>query len=423
MRVVVVGAGPVGLYCALGRAQRGDEVVVVEKDATADRRGVMQYRHPHFFRPQVRMALEQVPGLWEAVLAAGAVAATIPGMDSPEVMSGIACRRAVLEPALRDVAEATPGITVRSGEATDIEVRDGGVTGVVVDGAVLPADLVLCCTGRSGSLGDRWRRPPEGGPCGQSYVSRMYRFADGVDAFEQHFPMGAMGPGYLAIAFPQDDATLSALIVRATADKALAGLRDNAAFDRVAAAIPNLATWTDPARFVPISDVMQGGLLTNTYRGQVVAGAPSGVFFVGDAVSTTNPAAGRGLTLGLQQAATLLGLLDAEAPDDARRSFDDWCTANIRPWYDDHVQCDEWLVRRFRDEELDVEQPLPSDLICDAGIVAPGIEQAVSGYRAMTALPDTVRVAEEQARQVYRSGWRPPVAGPSRAELAALIQG
>lgn len=423
MRVVVVGAGIVGLYCAARLAERGDDVVLVEQDVTDDRRGVMQFRHPHFFRPQVRMALEQVPWLWEAVLAAGAVPATIPGMPSPDAMSGIACRRAVLETAVRRAVDADPRIRVVPGEASDLVVAGDRVTGVVVDGDVVPADLVLCCTGRTGSFGDQWRPTTEGGPCGQSYVSRMYRYADGVDVFPQHFPMGAMGPGYLTIAFPQDDATLSALIVRTTADKELAGLRDNAAFERVVAAIPNLAPWTDPASFVPITDVMMGGLLTNTYRGQVLDGAPSGLFFVGDTVSTTNPAAGRGATLGLQQAGALLDLLDAQEPDAARLAFDAWCEDSIRPWYDDHVRNDAWFLKRCVGEELDFDQPLPSDLICDAAAVEPALEEAAGGFRAMMAPPAVLRAVEEKARAVYQSGWRPPVSGPSRAELAARIRG
>src|SRR5881397_252654 len=117
MRVVVVGAGLVGLYLARGRAERGDDVVLVEKDPPGERRGVMQYRHPHFFRPQVRMALEQLPGAWEAVLAAGAVPAAVPGMppESLATMSGIACRRAVLEGAVRGVVDAHPRIRVQHG--------------------------------------------------------------------------------------------------------------------------------------------------------------------------------------------------------------------------------------------------------------------------------------------------------------------
>lgn len=399
-------------------------MTVVERD-DVERRSVFQFRHPHFFRPQVRQVLEELaPQGWQALLDAGAVPAVIPGMPAEMAaqMSGIAVRRSVLETTLRRVVEEDARIRVVPGEATEV-VAAPAVSGVVVGGHVIPAELVLCSTGRSGSLGDEWRAAPEGGPCGLSYVSRMYRFADGKDAFEQHFPMGAMGPGYQTIAFPQDDATLSALIIRGSGDKELAGLRDNAAYDRVAAAIPNLAAWTDPSRFVPITDVMMGGLLTNTYRGQVGATAPSGLFFVGDAVATTNPSAGRGVALGFLQASALLRLLDEHAPDEARGRFAVWCDEQVKPWYLDHVHNDAWLERRFRDEDLDYDQPLPSDLICDAADADPSFADAVGGFRSMMAPPDVLRPHEEAARAVYRSGWRAPVAGPTRAEVAALIRG
>ena len=429
MRVVVVGAGPVGMLGALARAERGDEVAVVERDAPPgdgwERRSVFQFRHPHFFRPQVRQVIEELaPAAWQALLDAGAVAATVPGMpaEMAQRMSGIAVRRSVLEGAIRGVVDADPRIRVVHGEATDV-VADGRVTGVVVDGQVLDADLLLCSTGRTGTLGDAWRPPAEGGPCGLSYVSRMYRFADGIDAFPQHFPMGAMGPGYQTIAFPQDDATLSALIIRGSGDKELAGLRDNDAYDRVASAIPNLARWTDPASFVPITDVMMGGLLTNTYRGQVVDGAPSGLLFVGDAVATTNPSAGRGVALGLLQAAALLRLLDDHEPDEARDLFAAWCDEQVKPWYDDHVHNDSWLERRFHGEELDYDAPLPSDLICDASAEDPSIEEAVGAFRSMMAQPSVLRPFEERARAVYQRGWRMPLEGPTRSEVCELIRG
>ena len=423
MRTVVVGAGPVGLVCALVRAERGDDVTVVERDEPGgDRRSVFQYRHPHFFRPQVAEVLRSLaPQAFQAVVDAGAVLSTPPG--APPFVQGLAVRRNVLEPALRAVVDADERITKVHGEASEVLVQDGRVTGVVVGGATLPADLLLCATGRTSTLGDQWRPEGEGGPCGLSYVSRMYRFADGIDAFDNHFPMGAMGPGYQAIAFPQDDATLSALVIRSSGDKELAGLRDNAAFDRVASAIPVLAPWTDPARFVPITDVMMGGLLTNTYRGQVTADAPSGVVYVGDAVSTTNPSAGRGVTLGLQQAAALLGLLEEHDVDTARSLFADWCDAEIKPWYADHVQSDAWLALRWSGAELDFDQPLPPDLICDAAQQDPTMGEAVMGYQSMMAPPGIIRTVEEQARTVYKSGWLPPVQGPTRAELTALIAG
>lgn len=61
----VVGAGPVGLVCALALAQRGERVLLFDRDAgpptdgRSKRTGVMQFHHPHFFRPFVRQVLQK----------------------------------------------------------------------------------------------------------------------------------------------------------------------------------------------------------------------------------------------------------------------------------------------------------------------------------------------------------------------------
>ena len=70
-------------------------------------------------------------------------------------------------------------------------------------------------------------------------------------------------------------------------------------------AIPQLAEWIDPARSQPITPVLPGGRMYNSYRGQLDgSGKPvlPGLISVGDAVCTTTPLAGRGVTLALMQA-------------------------------------------------------------------------------------------------------------------------
>ncbi|MDT4942736.1 MAG: hypothetical protein QOJ34_2825, partial [Pseudonocardiales bacterium] len=370
-KTVVVGAGPVGLYCAIVRARAGDEVLLVDRDAgpgsdgTWDRRGVMQFQHPHFFRPAVRQVFEaSAPDLWAALVAAGGIPARPPG--APDFITGLQCRRSVFERALREIARAEPRVTLRTGHADSVAARAGRVTGVVVDGAELPADLVIDATGRAGRLGDGLRPAEQGGPTGFSYVSRMYRVLDDASAAELAgcaTPLGKLYDGYLVIVFPQDARTLAALIVRATDDDDLALLRHRPAFEAAVAAIPHLAQWTEPGRFEPITDVLPGGGLNNTFRGQ--APGVRGLYFVGDSVCTTNPAAGRGVSLGLLQAQALLGLI-AEDPADAASAFDGWCVQNIEPWFHDHVHWDATLLRRWRGEDIDVDAQLPSDVICAA---------------------------------------------------------
>jgi flavin-dependent dehydrogenase len=429
-KAVVVGAGPVGLYCAIVLARRGNDVIVVDRDggpggtggAEWNRRGVMQFRHPHFFRPTVRdVFLDGAPDLWDAAVAAGGVPARPPG--APEFVVGLQCRRSTFETAVRAVAAAEPRITLRTGHADRVEVTDGRAAGVVVDATTVSADIVIVAAGRVGQLGDELRPPSEGGSCGFSYVSRMYRALteeDGVELAAAGIPMGKLYDGYLVIVFPQDARTLSALIVRRSDDDGLAELRHVDAFEAATRAIPHLARWTDPDRFEAITEVMPGGGLTNTYRGQ--ARLP-GLYFVGDAVCTTNPAAGRGVALGFLQAQQLLKLLEDESADVAAR-FDEWCDAHIRPWFEDHVYWDETLVRRFRGEGIDVEARIPSDVICAAAEVDPAIMAAAAPYFAMVAPPAVLAPMEERARAVLRTGWRPPLAeGPTRDQLVDVIGG
>lgn len=272
------------------------------------------------------------------------------------------------------------------------------------------------------------RAPAEGGASGFSYAARMYRARPGVELPSSGLPMAALHRGYLAMIFPQDDRTLSALIVRASADKELAQLRHNHCFDAVTPLIPLVAPWTDPGQFEPITDVMAGGGLANSYRGQLdEAGrvAVPGAFFLGDAVCTTYPAAGRGVSLGLRQAEALISMLTRSPGDlrDTAEQFDAWCGANIKPWYADHRRCDATMLRRFNGEDIDVHASIPSDVVCAAAAEDPAIWLAARPYLAMRALPSVLDTVQHNARAVLRTGWRPPyAAGPARDELADLLR-
>jgi hypothetical protein len=238
--------------------------------------------------------------------------------------------------------------------------------------------------------------------------------------------MGAVYDGYQTIVFPQDDRTLSALFVRPTADSALAELRHAQAFEAAALRVPNLAQWTDPDCFDPITPVMAGSGLSNTYRGGLNehrTASVAGLFFVGDAVCTTNPAAGRGVSLGLNQASELMRLLGHDADHrSVAEQFETWCTEQIRPWYEDHVYWDATLLSRFRGEDIDVEGRLPSDVICAAAEKDPSMFPVVGPFMGMLVTPTALRQVEEAAREVLRAGWRPVCnEGPTASELADVV--
>jgi len=434
MHAAIVGAGPTGLYTAIALARRGHEVTAIDRDPGPDgdgswnRRGVMQFHHPHGFRQQVVEALlAEMPEVWDDLITAGAEPATMPGQPQPVI--GFRCRRLTFERVLRSAAEAQPGVTLRTGHVDDVCGERGRVIGVRVDGPQVDAELVIDASGRSGQATRTFRGPVEGGDCGIAYVSRQYRLLPGA----QHGPMNApfgmvtIYPGYQAVLFIQDNGTFSTLIARAGTDREMAALRFPDVFEAATRAIPFLAAWTEPNRSRPISPVLPGGRLYNTYQGQrndAGQGALDGLIFVGDAVCTTNPVAGRGIATGLMQAQRLIQLLNENHRDFTSCSleFDHWCAENIKPWFSDHVYWDAELIRRWSGHDVDLTRPLPSDLIMAATVVDPELGKVVGPYLAMLALPASLAAVEPRAREIYASGWRPPVAeGPTRDELAALV--
>jgi 2-polyprenyl-6-methoxyphenol hydroxylase-like FAD-dependent oxidoreductase len=434
MRSVIVGAGPTGLYTAVALARRGHQVTVIDRDPGPDggrrwdRRGVMQFHHPHFFRQQVADALlAEMPGVWDGLLAAGAVPAVLPGQ--PGVPAGLHCRRLTFERVLRAAAWAEPGVRLRTGHVDEVCGERGRVTGVRTGGRLVDADLVIDAGGRAGRLTRALRGPAQGGDCGIAYVSRQYQMRPGAAAGPVNMPFGVMVtyPGYLAAVFIHDNRIISVLIARASADRPLAALRTRAAFEAAARAVPALAAWTGPGQARPVTPVLPGGRLYNSYRGQLDhAGrvALDGLIYAGDSVCTTNPAAGRGVTTSLLQARQLIALLAEHGRDLTACSlaFDQWCAGCIKPWFDDHVYWDADLIRRWSGQDVDLTRPLPPDLIMAAAQADPGIARAAGPYQAMLAPPASLDAVQARARDIYATGWRPPVPpGPSRDELATLV--
>jgi len=336
------------------------------------------------------------------------------------------CRRSVFERTLRLAARREPRVTWVTGHVDQVVVDHGIARGLVADGELLRADVTVVATGRASHLGDELRGPVEGGASGFSYLSRMYRARPGQPGCELSAPSYGAGPGYFSLVLPQDAGTHSLLISYPTAAAEFGALRTTAGFDRTVAAIPSLAAFSGDERFEPITDVLVGGNLTNTYRRQGPAlGLPParGLFFVGDAVATMNPIGGRYLGLALPHVRELLAVLDDPARDldDASLALDAWAEEHIRPWFEDHVRSDRTLLRRFAGSDLDLDERIPSDVICAAAAVDPSIAPYVGMYFGMVAPPSVLDPAEPRVRELLATGWRPSLIGPTAAELTALV--
>ncbi|GAA1383213.1 hypothetical protein GCM10009613_12310 [Pseudonocardia kongjuensis] len=423
MRISIIGAGPAGLFLGAALARRGHAVVAVDRDGGPaadgrwDRRGVMQFHHPHGVRPQVGAALRaELPEAYDAWLAAGAEPITFTLPDGRRVSGGMRSRRETFERALRAVVVREPGFTVRQGHVDAVAIADGRARGPVVDGAVLPSDLVIDASGRSGRATRAYGpAPAPAGDTGIAYVSRQYRLHDPAAPGPMTNPLAwqADPDGYQVVVFRHEAGIFSVLLVRPAGT--LRDLRHDAAFDAACRAVPGLDDWTDPDRAAPITPVLPGGRLHNRYRPQP---GIDGLVLAGDAVCTTTPMFGRGLATTMMQARELLRLLDRGTPGD----FGAWCDAEMRPWVDDHVRSD--ACTRLLWTGADVpDGPLPSSLVLAAAEADPRIGAFCGDYLAMTAGPSALAAAEPLAREVYDSGWRPaPSDGPTRDELARIIR-
>jgi 2-polyprenyl-6-methoxyphenol hydroxylase-like FAD-dependent oxidoreductase len=437
MHIAIIGAGPTGLFLGAALARRGHRVTAVDRDAGPDpdggwdRRGVMQFHHAHGFRPQIGEALQaEIPGAYDGWLAAGAEPITFTLPDGERIPGGMRSRRETFERALRAAVVGTPGLTLRRGHVDAVTLDGARATGLRVDGHDLPADLVIDASGRAGrATRALWAAPTLTGRTGVAYVDRQYRLRPGADPGPMTNPLAWQADldGYQVIVFRHEGGVFSILIVRPTADPDLALLRHDAAFDAACATIPGLDAWTDPERSEPITPVFAGGALINHYRGQAAPDGTvrRGLVAVGDAVCTTTPMFGRGITTSLMQARELLRLLDDGAdPGDVAVVFDAWCEVHMRPWVADHVRMDAAMLDRWAGLDVDLTRRLPSDLVMAAAAVDPAIGPALGPYLAMLAGPECLDEVEPLAAAVYRSGWRPPRAeGPGRDALAAILRG
>lgn len=432
MRTVVVGAGPAGLFTTIALSRRGREVMVVDRDpgppahGAWQRRGVMQFHHAHTFRRQVVDALEaEMPDVLDDLLAAGAVVAR----DDRGRTVGLLCSRMTFDRVLRDAAARHEAVTLATGNADEVVCDGTQVRGVRLNGQTLDAGLVIDASGRDSRFTRGVRPKATGADCGAAYVSRQYRLHPRAAMPPMRTPFGlVLGyPGYWALAYLHDNLMFSVTIVHDGTDKRLRLLRRPDTFEAAVRQIPLLSDWIDPGRCRPLTPVLPGGRLYNSYRGQLdESGRPalSGFISIGDAVCTTTPLAGRGVALTLLQARHLVRSLDEYRGDitSATMEFDVWCTDNIKPWFTDHRVADAERMRRWSGHDIDLARRLPSDLIVAAGEADPQLAAMVRPYVTMDALPDSLLPAERRAREIYAGGWRPTLpAGPTRDELIAAV--
>jgi 2-polyprenyl-6-methoxyphenol hydroxylase-like FAD-dependent oxidoreductase len=469
--ILVLGAGMNGLTTAMLLARDGHEVTVLERDPAPpppaaeawdswERQGVGQFRQLHFMLARWRQELQaSLPDVLDDLEAAGGLRMNSITM-LPEQRRGpvrpdddrfetITARRPVLEAVLAVAAERTPGLVVRRGIAVTGLVHGvpavGGVPHVAgvttADGGRVLADLVVDCRGRRARLAE-WlaaigARPPveEREDAGFVYYGRHFRSDDG-DRPTALAPLLQHYAPFTLVTLPADNGTWSVGLVTSSADHQLRALRDPAVWDAALARCPLAAHWGSPAHGArPITgvDVMAG--LEDRHRRLVADGEPvvTGLVLVGDAWARTNPALGRGTSIGAVHARSLQQVLrevDIADADKVVRAFDDVTGAVVEPLYRATVAFDRHRLAELAGEisavpyETDdprwgMAKALTAASLADPDALRLYARTVLLLEPAAQVLADPAVVA--QVRALGASAPRYPLPGPSRAELLDAI--
>ncbi|HTK66768.1 MAG TPA: FAD-dependent oxidoreductase [Pseudonocardia sp.] len=343
-RAVILGAGVAGLTTALALARGGVPVDVLERDraqaplgrrsaATWVREGAPQVQHAHVFGPDFhRLLARELPDVLALLLAAGAHEFSVGSHDlpaaelsapghssggSPGPGSALALRRPLLDWVLRRVAEREPGVRVHCGTpATGLRTDGSRLTGVLVEGGVLAADLAVDATGSRtrtaawlADLGYSCAHPvtPDP-PASTTYYSRCYsrRWPGDPGAVDFGAALGGGFDGYQCRAVPGDNDTFTVTfgIPDASVDAAAvpSALRMPQGFQAAAEHVPLIADWVDPRTADPLTGVAvlkdwppPGG------RGVPDLASLPGLVAVGDARGASDPAAADGVTVAMAQ--------------------------------------------------------------------------------------------------------------------------
>jgi 2-polyprenyl-6-methoxyphenol hydroxylase-like FAD-dependent oxidoreductase len=462
-KIIFCGAGVVGLSAAMMLAADGHEVVVLEADGAAppppdqawadwDRPGIAQFRQPHNLFTRFRLVCdEELPGMTERLAGAGcahvnyltSLPPTIPDRSArPEDAAAafVTGRRPVVEAVVAAAAQEQPGLSVRRGtRVSGLLAGPAAIPGVphvsgvrTAAGEELTADLVVDAAGRR-SVSGRWlaelgARAPlaESEDSGFVYYTRF--FAGPERPVLLSAPLTPMG-SFSLLTLDGDNGTWSVTVFGQSGDAPLKSLRDPDTFARVLGECPLQAHWLDGK---PITQVLpMAGVLDRSNR-FVVEGQPvvTGLAAVGDAWASTNPSAGRGLSVGLAHAQLLRKTVRAHLADPASfaRVWDADTQGQIAPYVQNQIVADRARLAEMGAARDGISPPPPDSLIGRFFMVAafdPGLFRGLIETVTCVALPQEV-LARPGIREKVESlsDIRPPAApAPDRQRLLELLAG
>jgi 2-polyprenyl-6-methoxyphenol hydroxylase-like FAD-dependent oxidoreductase len=370
---VIIGSGLAGLLAARVATEHFEQVTVVDRDRFPDspdhRKGVPQSHHAHGLLPRGREIIESLfPGIEADLRAEGGTAAR----DSVGVMvvspagplpvrpipaEFVMFSRLLLEWQIRrrlarlSQVRFLPGAEV-VGLASD---RDGTrVRGVrlrfrhdgdsaAVAGDVVPADLVIDCSGRSSKAPD-WLRdlgygevPEEVVNSGLSYSSRFYARPDGFPDEWKGLVINGRAPHNprAGLLLTIENGLWHVTLGRMAGDTAPA---DDAAFLQWARELADPSIYEAIRVATPVSPIRGYRTPTNRLRRfERLRRWPAGFVVTGDAVCAFNPIYGQGMTVAAMDALVLAGALTRHAGGRSagfERAFQADLARNVAtPWF------------------------------------------------------------------------------------------
>jgi 2-polyprenyl-6-methoxyphenol hydroxylase-like FAD-dependent oxidoreductase len=465
-KVIVIGAGFSGCAAALMLAADGHEVLVVDRDAGPvpagpdeawawDRPSIRQYRFAHGLLPRGhQLMVRYFPHLVDRLREQGGLEINlahvfvdlVPGSshrpDDSRFLT-VTARRPTFDWLWASALAEEPAISVCRGvpvvgllRGADVEPGVAHVAGVrFAGGSELRADLVVDAGGRGSPVAELLadigapRPRTDEHDSGFAYTGRYYRSRDGVLP-ELRAPIITPVGSISLLTLPADRATWAVTVYTRADDRALRALRRPEVFDRVVRACPLHSHWIDGE---PIRDVASMVGVANRVRRFVVDGVPvaTGLVALGDARQCTDPSLGRGMTMGLMHAEVLRDVLrehDAGSMDLAL-AFEAATQAVVDPWYEATVQNGQLRLAEMgaaiRGERFAPEGPA-------AVAMALGRAKAVDedAARCYAELLSCLTTPEElfsrpgvltRVLEIDARAGQPPLPGPDRAELLALV--
>ncbi|MFL6075749.1 MAG: tryptophan 7-halogenase [Mycobacteriales bacterium] len=470
-KVLIVGGSVAGLATALALTELGHEVRILERDPNPPpdtveaahrdwaRPTVPQASHSHAFASLgVNLLRERAPHVYAALVEAGAAEIQLgermpPTLDdrtpdpSDTELNMLGARRSTFELVLRTAVLRREGVTLERGVTVrGLELSGGRVTGLRLDdGSTVAADLVVDASGRRTGV-SKWLAEADVPvaedqvhSCDITYYTRFYRSLTGgrpVGPLNRGFGAGGLWDHYTGVMFLGDNGTFSVSLGVLPDDGPMKLLRGESAFTAAVLATPLLAPWIAPGNAEPISDVHAMGGLDNSLRGAATTAQRPvpGLFIVGDAACTTNPAYGRGVSLALAHAYLLADTLTEhpEAGEAQSRAFAAATERLLLPWFHEAVQNDRGRGGMWRATVNGVKLgPPPTDQVNFGTVAAAAGTDAFLWRRLvrvmmMLSTPDSVYADEEVTVRVKRAltggGHGPALPpAPSRDELVAVV--